>query len=170
VRAPTVVLKSVGFIGEVTDGDSPGASPDLLATGFFVCVPFISPVLAHKRFGYFVTAAHVAKYLSDKPICFLVNKRDGGLTGIDVADEQWWVHPTDRTADVVVVSTILNPEADMKCVSLKDFANEDDSLAGHIGVGDEVLIAGLFTPAPGIARNMPIVRHGNIAMVPQEQI
>jgi hypothetical protein len=40
----------------------------------------------------------------------------------------------------------------------------------QIGIGDEIFATGLFTPAPGKSRNEPIVRHGNIAMMPQEQI
>jgi hypothetical protein len=39
------------------------------------------------------------------------------------------------------------------------------------GVGDEVFITGLFQPsASGITRNMPILRCGNIAMLPEEQL
>ena len=40
----------------------------------------------------------------------------------------------------------------------------------HIGIGDETIISGLFTAVPGTTRNIPIVRHGNIAMMPGEQI
>ena len=39
-----------------------------------------------------------------------------------------------------------------------------------IGVGDEIFVTGLFTAVPGISRNIPIIRHGNIAMMPEEQI
>jgi hypothetical protein len=39
-----------------------------------------------------------------------------------------------------------------------------------VGVGDEVFVVGLFTYAPGSKRNLPIVRPGNIAMIPDEQI
>ena len=39
-----------------------------------------------------------------------------------------------------------------------------------VGIGDEVFSSGLFAPVEGIKRNLPIVRHGNIAMMPDEQI
>ena len=39
-----------------------------------------------------------------------------------------------------------------------------------IGIGDEVITVGLFTAVPGVSRNQPILRHGNIAMFPVEQI
>jgi hypothetical protein len=170
VRVPKVVTKSVGFVAEVMHEDSAGAGLEYLATGFFVCVPFSRPELAHKRLGYFVTAAHVAKHLSDKPICLVVNKRGGGLTGIATLEKGWFGHPTDRSADVVVLPVILNPDADMTCVAVKDFVVKGDFASNRVGVGDELFVTGLFTAVPGISRLMPIVRHGNIAMLPEEQI
>jgi hypothetical protein len=40
----------------------------------------------------------------------------------------------------------------------------------NIGIGDEVHAIGLFSAIPGNHSNMPIVRAGNIAMMPTEQI
>ena len=170
VRVPEVVLKSVGFIGEMTERDSAGVGGDLVATGFFVSTPFRNPVLANKRFVYFVTAAHVAKDLSDKPIYFLVNKRGGGVTSLDPMGEGWIKHPTDPSADIAVVPLRLNPEADVMTVAEPDLVRPFDLSDKRVGIGDEVFITGLFTAAPGESRNMPIVRHGNLAMVPEEQI
>jgi hypothetical protein len=171
VRVPDVVLRSVGFIGEATQDDSSGVSGDLCATGFFISVPFSSPELAEHRMGYFVTAAHVAKDLSDKPIYFLVNKRGGGVTGIgNVCASQWWTHPTDKTADAAIIPIGPQPDADVKAIAQKDFVTQGDISDKQVGVGDEVFITGLFTEAPGLTRNMPLVRHGNIAMLPDEQI
>jgi hypothetical protein len=172
VRIPQVILKSVAFIGEVTHEDSSGLSGDLCATGFFVAVPFVSPELSHSsRFFYFVTAAHVAKHLSDRPIYFLVNKRGGGVTGISkVLDSDWWVHPTDRTADLGIVHVGRQEEADILAVAVDDFVTKDDIDNERVGIGDEVFVTGLFTEAPGVSRNMPLVRHGNIAMIPEDQI
>jgi hypothetical protein len=170
LRVPLVVQRSVAFIGEAAHVDSSGISGDLLATGFFVCVPFMSPDLAHKRCGFFVTAAHVAKDLHKRTIYFVVNKKYGGVTGIKPIGEDWWTHPKDRSADVVAIPVELNREADMSCVATKDFVMPIDFAADKVGVGDEIFITGLFTAVPGISRAMPIVRHGNIAMLPEEQI
>jgi hypothetical protein len=121
--------------------------------------------------AYFVTAAHVAKGLSGRPIYFLVNRRGGGVTGISsLWTDQWWVHPTDKTADVVVVPIGLQADADIKGVTVRDFVTQDDFTSKRVGVGDETFMTGLFTEAPGITRNMPIVRNGNIAMLPDEPI
>jgi hypothetical protein len=170
VRVPDVVLNCVAFIGEATHADSENVTGDLHATGFFVCVPFSIPSLAHKRWAFFVTAGHVAKDLSEREIYFLVNKRGGGVTGMEVLSNNWMTHPTDRTADVAAIPVALNKEADIRCIATADFVRPFDFTKDNVGVGDEVFITGLFTAAPGQSRNLPIVRHGNLAMLPTEQI
>ena len=37
----------------------------------------------------------------------------------------------------------------------------------RVDIGDEVFVTGLFTLAPGQKKNLPIVRHGNVAMIPE---
>jgi len=170
VRVPEVVQKCVGYVCEVTHQDSAGMSGDPQATGFFVCVPFAAPQLASKRFGYFITAAHVAKGLSGRPIYFLVNKRGGGLATVEAWGDEWLGHPTDRSADVAAIPVGLNPEADLSCVATKHFIGQMDFANDSVNVGDEVFITGLFTEAVGQHRVLPIVRHGNLAMLPDEQI
>lgn len=170
VRIPSVVLKSVGFIGEATDEDSAGLGGDLCATGFFVCVPFKSPELWSERICYFVTAGHVAKELSDKPLYFLVNKRGGGVTSLEPLDDTWGVHPTDRTTDVAIMQVKHEADSDIATISINDLVTTEHLEKEVVGVGDEVFITGLFTEAPGTSRNMPIVRHGNLAMIPDGQI
>jgi hypothetical protein len=152
------------------DEDSAGIGLNFCATGFFVCVPYSSPRLIHKRIAFFVTAAHVAKDLSDRPMSIVVNKLGGGLTGIETFGENWLVHPTDRSADVVAMPVTMNREAEVSCIAEQDLVSPDKFVSEEVGVGDEVFIIGLFTAVPGISRVMPIVRHGNVAMIPQEQI
>ncbi len=40
----------------------------------------------------------------------------------------------------------------------------------RIGVGDEVFFPGLFVPVNTGDKNIPIVRHGNLAMLPSQPI
>lgn len=170
VRVPNPYLKCVSFIGEAASEDSAGIHGELCATGFFVSVPFPSEHLPQRAF-YFVTAAHVAKELSDKPIYFLVNKKGGGVTGIsNLLDSQWWLHPTDRTTDVAVLPVGFEKDADIAAIALVDFVGADDFSSQAVGVGDEVFITGLFTGVTSEDRLAPIVRQGNVAMLPDEQI
>lgn len=170
VRVPIPYLKCVGFIGEAASEDSAGIHGELCATGFFVSAPLPSRHLPQRTL-YFVTAAHVAKDLSDKPIYFLVNKKGGGVTGINnMMHSNWWVHPTDKTADVALLPVGFQNDVDITAIALVDFVGAEDFSSQAIGVGDEVFITGLFTVVTSADRLMPIVRHGNIAMLPREQI
>ena len=55
-------------------------------------------------------------------------------------------------------------------IAITMFANPGIIEAKNLGVGDEVFIAGLFTRAIGQARNLPIIRMGTVAMMPDEKI
>lgn len=173
VRVPEMILDCVGFIGEVTHRDEQGVSGDLHATGFFAFVPCEAPRLREEKIGfvYFVTARHVQHDLANREIYFLVNKVGGGVTTIrDRFGDLWWTHPTDKTADVAITQVIRQADANIGSVSVDQFATPELLNQLQIGIGDEIFCTGLFTPAPGSAKNIPIVRHGNIAMMPEEQI
>jgi hypothetical protein len=76
----------------------------------------------------------------------------------------------DETADVAVVPVLTDTNADMRAIPVTDFISKEDFHRFGFGLGDEVFTVGLFTAAPGTSRNLPIVRHGNLAMIPDEQI
>jgi len=171
VRVPDEVLKSVAFIGEVAHQDERGnVFGDLVATGFFVSIPATHfPALRHV---YFVTAKHVAEDLKDKPPYILVNSRDGGQTHLTNFFPYWYFHPTDKNADVAVLQIADQQNVAYRTAVLtRNFVTDKDIASREwVDIGDEIFVTGLFTPAPGQHRNMPLVRHGNIAMIPDEQI
>jgi hypothetical protein len=165
VRMPHVILKCAGFIGEVTHKLGSEVYGDLYASGFFVGVPSQSTLGV---FSYFVTAKHVAKELAGREIYFLINSKDGGVIRQPLAG-QWEFHPVDSAADVAVMNVTLDRNADVITLAEKEFISEKDFECEY-GIGDEVTSVGLFTPAPGTNRNLPIIRMGNLAMIPHEEI
>lgn len=171
MRVPDVILKCVGFIGEVTHRDDSGVSGDLVATGFIVALPCESSAMAGLTTTYFVTAKHVAQDLKGREIYVLVNKVGGGVLTISQLGEHFWLHPSDKTADVAIIQIGGGqPELDVRTITAGHLVTPDLIDKFDIGVGDEVFMTGLFTAVPGIEKNLPIVRHGNIAMMPTEQI
>jgi hypothetical protein len=163
LRIPDEFLKAVAFIGEMA-GEHQG---DLLATGFFVSIPTRLP----KRILFFVTAKHIATDLKDRTAYITVNKKGGGVTTLNQIGSHWWLHPTDKTADVALVECNVRPDQDVRGIPIERFITPDMLKENEgIGAGDETFAIGLFTPAPGVSENLPIVRHGNIAMLPKEQI
>jgi hypothetical protein len=170
VRVPKEVLKCVAFVGEVTHQDANGmVYGDLSATGFLVSVRSKHfPVL---RYVYFVTAKHVAEDLKDKHPYLLVNSKSGPPIRLTTFYPRWFFHPTDEKADVAVIQIGEHPDADTLAVLIDLFVTQEDIESREsVDIGDEVFVTGLFTLAPGQKKNLPIVRHGNVAMIPEEQI
>jgi len=100
----------------------------------------------------------------------LVNKKGGGVLAIQGGDELWWDHPNDNAADVSVIRIDETSEMDVSHIGSSDLATLEMLRKHDFGIGDDVFVIGLFSFAPGEKQNMPIVRHGNIAMLPNEQL
>ena len=49
------------------------------------------------------------------------------------------------------------------------FLTREDFKKEGIGLGDEVIISGLFVKHHGRQRNVPIIRVGNVAAMPEEK-
>lgn len=171
MRVPDDILKCVGFIGEIAGEDSDDFTGDLCATGFFAAMPCESPELSGLRRIYFVTAKHVVDDIKSGRSFLLINRKLGGVTQIGpITTDLWSFHPSDPTADVAVAKVSPGPEADVIGINIDYFGLPERLKKLLIGIGDEVMSVGLFTAVPGIARNQPILRYGNIAMIPVEQI
>ena len=170
MRVPDALLKCVGFVCEAIHGEGEDLYGDRHGTGFFVSIPFEDPHFVTSRFYYFVTAKHVAQELANSPIFFLVNSKKGAVIHMEeVYDSHWWHHP-DPSVDVAVVLVGRQREADIIPVGIGQFATQERMESLDIGIGDEVFCTGLFSFAPGVGKNMPVVRTGNIAMLPEEQL
>ena len=53
---------------------------------------------------------------------------------------------------------------------IERFATDSVIEKEGIGIGDEIFITGLFGYHPGAKKNIPIVRIGHIAAIPEEPI
>jgi hypothetical protein len=90
---------------------------------------------------------------------------------MELQNVRWFTHPTDPTADVAIMRG-MPASATFKPMVLQtdDFATSDHFAQGKIGVGDEIVMAGLFTMHPGFKQHIPILRHGQLAMAPVEPV
>jgi hypothetical protein len=182
MRVPDQLRKTVLFIGVI--GDLP--EPEWRATGYLVAVPdairtltdIVSPHgytgTVNYPFTFLATARHVAEKLEGKEFTLRVNRHDGTIAIIrGLADTRWWYHPTDRQHVDAALAMFFPDnygELDIQAIHVAWFADEDTIRRAHIGAGDEVFIAGLFTKITETTKNIPIVRIGNLAMVPGEKI
>jgi|SRR5208283_1039052 len=139
-----------------------------VATGFFVWLH-----VPEGGFLYLVTAKHVATRLKGRQFLIRVNLKDGSSDFVEAeSGSNWWYHPKDESVDVAVLSwsTTRIELVDYKCIPETMFLNDEIISQQEIGIGDDVFITGLFAHLSGSKRNLPIVRTGNIAMMPDEKI
>jgi len=162
-----------------------------IGTAFFVAIPIKG---SDRAWGFTVTAAHLLRRIEshgvDQRVHLRINVKDpddlrsrlgntsdprrletDGAGWMD-ADLDFWVrHPTDESADVAVFP-FLPPEEvfRFRSFSLESAVTPEVISQEGIGIGDEVFIVGLFVNHIGKRKNIPIIRIGNIAAMPEERI
>ncbi len=166
MRVPEFFLKSSGFVVTKESAGPTVISHDIWASGFFVGVP---AAIKPYSFFYFVTAEHAVAGLKGD-LGIRINLRSGG-PAIGGGIERWYTHPTDPHADVAVTPFRNFPEFDLLYIPLEHFRTRAEMERVDMGIGDEVFFPGLFAYSQGEDMlNHPIVRYGNIAMMPTEKI
>ena len=164
MRAPNEILSCVAYIyatNQQGDSDNP------IGTAFFVSVP--SESLQEKRHTYLVTAKHLL--LKSTGLSLQYNSKGGKRKPARLPNaQQWYKHP-DKGIDIAALLLDDDYEwlADVEYegVPIANFAHHMDvGKYDPIGIGDDLLVTGLFVSQPGDERNIPIVRAGIISAVP----
>jgi hypothetical protein len=140
-----------------------------VGTGFFVGVELEG--LEGLQRIFLVTAKHVAEKLANKQYLIRLNNKTGGSNYIQGGGTKWFYHPTDNAVDVAVIPYAPSAQIfDYKAVPTKMFLTDEIVKENKIGIGDDVVITGLFAHACGSQRNQPIVRMGNVALISDEPL
>lgn len=139
-------------------------------------------------FIYAVTARHVIEKVttdgSGGTVWLRLNTLDGGSDWLEVPLKFWHGHPSDRDAMWLeyhneprfdVSACLLLPPIDdqvfqFTMISTAVFLDHDIIAECSIGPGDEVFFTGLFASHIGRRRNMPILRCGSVAAIPDEPV
>lgn len=162
MRIADEIAKSVGFVSRDTD------PLRYAGTAFVVQVP------GEETSGWLhlVTAKHVADAVgADFVIGF--NGKDAMPLFVKNAGVPWYFHPTEsHCVDVAVIPFASSRihDYDISPIPVGIFADEQRINEYDIGLGDEVFSVGLFTRYFGRSRLIPIVRTGNIAMMPEDPV
>lgn len=135
------------------------------------------------QFGHLVTAEHVVSGLLTKghDVWLRLNTKDGGAEELKLNPGEFYYHPdSEREPTDVAVYPIttslgsIDPEQlDIAFMSLdgdKGFLPSENFRKSYMGRGGEIAIIGLFRTHYGKNRNIPIVRAGHIAALPEEPI
>lgn len=167
MQVPDEIRKCSVFVGYNT-----GGCMELGGTAFFVSVPDKASGMV---FGHVVTAKHVVQKAHDADvdgkIRLRVNKKDGAFDFVVSDQLDWYYHPDDLSVDVAVLPLWLpQDQFDYLFLPVEMAANDKIIKEQEIGPGDEVFLTGLFVNHYGHERNLPILRSGNIALMPEEKV
>lgn len=167
MRVPEDVRKNVAFLGRKIHK---GGEESLWfgGTGFFVNIA--SATMPDRWYVYLVTAKHVVEQLSLGDWVMRANTKDGSYIDFGAnKDHEWWFHPTEEdSTDVAITQVGGDSFGNVDFLALPEtmFLSDEDLSATGVGPGDEVFVSGLFSRMQGRSRNLPIIRMGNVAMIP----
>jgi hypothetical protein len=169
MRIPDLLLKCVGFVSRYEPDDEGGSRLRFGGTAFVVGVLMDGKVgLAH-----LVTAKHVVDAIAPGEAVITMNAKDGIPLSLRTGTQKWFFHPTEPDSVDVAVMPFGSPrfhEYDVEWIPEEIFATDKRIADYEIGLGDELVIVGLFTRFFGRTILTPIVRTGNIAMMPKEKL
>ena len=163
LQIPPELRRCVAFVySEQSDGKHPQG------TLFFVAIPMES--IPDRHHVYAVTSRHVLEGIrddgADGKAWLRINLRNGQARFIETDVNDWRYHP-DPSVDVAIAMISLFPDAAQSAWHLDSRVTDAAVAEYEVDVGNELLITGLFVHHVGSTRNVPIVRVGNIAAMPQ---
>jgi hypothetical protein len=184
MRVPDLITHSPVFLVVEDEGRD-----RMAGTGFFVSWP--SEGLPGHTHGYLVTARHCVEQAKRYGSMYVrINSRVvsgspkvGDYTEAELAKQaadaelieieapaKWHFH--DDPVNDVAVLPMTPPVAKFMFLvaSEESFATDEVVTRESIGVGDDLLVVGLFTSHHGRTMNRPIVRAGIIAAMPEEPV
>jgi hypothetical protein len=169
MRVSDRLLSCVGFVSRYEPDDEGGSRLEFGGTAFIVGVTMEGNMgLAH-----LVTAKHVVEQILPCETVIAMNAKDGETLSLRTGDQKWFYHPTEKDAvDVAVMpfGSARFDDYDLVWLPEEMFATEQRIEQYQIGLGDEIFTIGLFTRFFGRTKLTPIVRTGNIAMMPQDRV
>ena len=165
---PDEIRQCVCFLGCKTN---PDREPILGGSAFFAAVALDD---AGNMMPYLVTARHsiekIAEKTCDSQVYLRMNIVGRGAEFIATQLQHWHFHPTKENIDVAVLPINYSPAFDHKVFPVAAFLTTALRTDLRVGLGDEVFFVGLFREHSGLQRNVPIVRVGNIAAMPEEPV
>lgn len=162
---PDIVRKCVGFIGYKNNDGM------YIPAGTFFLVGKRQEG-TDKVFTYAVTAKHVIDNIRDircDEVYLRTNTIEGNARWYATDIANWIFHPDDLEVDVAIHIGSVQGQ-DQLIYPVDRFATLEVLIKEGIGVGNEIFLAGLFARHHGEQRNIPIIRVGDIAAMPEEPI
>ncbi len=136
-------------------------------TGFFLRIG--GRPHTEQGFLYLVTAKNnvLAGQRGGKALWLRINTQLGKSAYINLQERQWHF-PEDPEVDAAALLCPNFTDFEYQAIPFENCATNEHIRSLGIGIGDQLFIAGLFADQQGTQRNMPIMRSGSIAAMPDE--
>ena len=161
MRLPDEILKSVAFLG--IEGPEGNFVP--YGTALVARYPYKG-----RSFPFLVTAAHVVHQIRGETVSIRMNRTDGSA-GIIMGPKRLAIIHKDPAVDIALLS--MPASSDIYDFRYFDISREGLERSRNVwpyDIGDEISTVGLYTSHYGATKNLPVVRTGNIAMMPSEPV
>lgn len=147
-----------------------GAQPDRIAlvavgTLFYVGIK----IDAEHWVVYGITARHVVDASRPHGDLFIrLVDSNGGTVPMRIPIDLWWDHPT---TDVAAIRISFNlAEYGLQFLPTDLFATQEWLSEHNVGIGDRLVLSGMFSEYVGGVRDEPILRFGRISLIPTEKL
>lgn len=161
MRVQDFIKKNVVFIGAETNGRF---------------VPYGTGWWAYQAvydlgFTFLVTANHVVGDIPGDSISIRVNRKEGGCDVLRIPKTQAILHPNSGN-DIALLCYPIDTNIYDISITVLDRAQQEHQYETkqQPHTGDEVCAVGLYTSHYGAAKNIPVVRIGHIAAIPDEDV
>ena len=134
-------------------------------SGFLVSVA--SEAIPDGQHIYAVTAANV---IDNGATVIRMISRNDEMSLVSTPDDSWIRHPDGDDVAAALLDLDSGAEECRSVATESGFVTQDHLTRLGIGPGDEVFLVGRLVNHEGKQRNLPSVRSGNIAMMPNEPI
>lgn len=162
-----------------------------VGTGFLVDIPAKDD--PKRSFVAIVTARHIVdpqwegcSWTNPREIYARVNVKnfkvgqteDGvdelSLSLVNAGRNVWWASPNDRVDVAVIPVSTTHVEQllrnDVHFIPVADFATKAETANYQVGIGDQIVTAGLVPALLDAQRNYPAFKFGRISNIPEEPI
>ncbi len=166
MRVDTILPRSVVYLAVKNDETE---EPTLGGTACIVSLPSTVPGYA---FQVLVTAGHCVEQMRRWKHAYIrVNNKAGEARLAEITGAPWEFASDYPATDLAAAPLNLPiPEVDIALLPYAMAAFPSIIESENIGIGDELYVVGLFTKRHGKSKNIPIVRTGTIAAMPEEPI
>lgn len=163
MRIPDDIRDCVGFVG--TRGHDKVMR--YRGTAFLLSVQCDDRSLDFRP-HYLVTAKHCLERVQG-PLFVRLNTKDGTVVCEELKPKDDW-YIGENGADVAVLRFNPPASAAYRALPREMLITPQLLQQSHVGIGDELFVTGLFTYHHGEQRNLPVLRSGMIAAMPEEPL